>query len=130
MKKLNKVLLVDDDDIVNSIHSIIIYRANFADEVVVQDSARGALSYFTDMNTKGEFPEMVFLDINMPEMDGWDFIREYDKLEIKKSAKFIILTSSIDPHDQNRALAAKYVSEFLSKPLSVGILDRIMKEHF
>jgi CheY-like chemotaxis protein len=121
VNKLQKVLLVDDDDIVNSINKVIIKHAKFADEIVAETCASGAIKYITDQKEADSLPELIFLDINMPEMDGWDFVDEYVKLGLKDNGPGIImLTSSINPRDENRASLIDEITDF----------DKIYQDHF
>ena len=131
MRKLQKVLLVDDDDIVNSINKVIIQHAKFADEIISETIASKAIDYIKEQKSNGTLPELIFLDINMPEMDGWDFIDEYIKLGLEDDApRIIMLTSSINPRDENRASLIDEITDFMSKPLSPEVLQRIYKNHF
>lgn len=131
MEKLQKVLLVDDDDIVNSINKVIIKHAKFAEEIVVQTVASDAIGYIKEQKELGTLPELIFLDINMPEMDGWDFVDEYVKLGFEDDGpRIIMLTSSINPRDENRASLIDEITDFMSKPLSPEVLTKIYDRHF
>jgi len=77
LKKFKKVLLVDDDDIVNSINSIIIKHARFADEVESINNVSHAIEFLGKTKDSKDRPEVIFLDLNMPDKDGWDFMEEY-----------------------------------------------------
>lgn len=130
MEKLKKVLLIDDDEIVNSINKVIIQHAKFAEEIIAENFAANAIKYLKDLSNE-ELPTAIFLDVNMPEMNGWDFIEEYEKLEIDtKGITIIMLTSSINPRDQKRALSIDHIKAFVSKPLSPELLDSIYEDHF
>lgn len=131
MKKLQKVLLVDDDDIVNSINKVIIKHSKFADEIISETVASRAIEYIKSHRDEGTLPELIFLDINMPEMDGWDFMDEYSKLGLEDDGpRIIMLTSSINPRDENRASLIDEITDFLSKPLSPELLESIYQSHF
>ena len=131
MNKLQKVLLIDDDDIVNSINKVIIKHAKFANEIVAETIASDAIDYIKNQEKEGSLPELIFLDINMPEMDGWDFVDEYVKLGFEDNGpRIIMLTSSINPRDENRASLIDEITDFMSKPLSPELLDEIYQEHF
>ncbi|MEM9337528.1 MAG: response regulator [Bacteroidota bacterium] len=131
MQKLHKVLLVDDDDIVNSINKVIIKHAKFAEEIVSETIASKAIDYIKDQKSKGTLPDLIFLDINMPEMNGWDFIEEFEKLGLDEDGvRVIMLTSSINPRDENRASLIDGITDFMCKPLSPELLDRIYENYF
>ncbi len=130
MGKLEKVLLIDDDEIVNSINKVIIQHAKFAEEIIAENFAANAITYLKSLSVD-ELPRAIFLDVNMPEMNGWDFVEEYEKLEVDTDGvKIIMLTSSINPRDQKRALSISHIKAFVSKPLSPELLDKIYEEHF
>lgn len=130
MEKLKKVLLIDDDEIVNSINKVIIQHAKFAEEIITETLASNAIDYISNLS-KDDLPKAIFLDVNMPEMNGWDFVEEYEKLKINTDdITIIMLTSSINPRDQNRALSMKHIKDFVSKPLSPELLNKIYNDHF
>ncbi|SNS57109.1 Response regulator receiver domain-containing protein [Ekhidna lutea] len=119
MKKLKKVLLIDDDDIVNVINKTVIEHAGFADEIIVQTTVDAAIHVLSDGNNQTSLPELIFLDVNMPEKNGWDFINEFLEIGFKdKEPKIIMLSSSINPKDKSRALETNIVVDFISKPIS------------
>ena len=130
MKKLKKILLVDDDEHTNFLNRTIIRHSQFADEVVSQIKAEEALQYLAEGTRNGDLPDLIFLDINMPLMDGWDFMREYAQMRLNGTGpRVIMLTSSINPKDEERAAAIKELSGFRSKPLSYDVLSDIY-DHF
>ena len=125
MRPFKKVLLIDDDDIVNSINSVIIKHAKFAKDVVASTSVPEALQLLKKEDQGDEFPEIIFLDLNMPSLDGWDFIDEYEKLGSSTKSKVIMLTSSISVKDEKRAASLEGVTAYVSKPLSPELLEEI-----
>ena len=129
MKRYKKVLLVDDDDIVNSINKVIIQHAKFAREVVSVTSVPSAINFMNEAVDNGSIPEVIFLDLNMPDRDGWDFVDEFKKLESAGKTKIIMLTSSISIKDEKRAKDSKDVIAFISKPLSPELLEKIYSTH-
>lgn len=130
MEKLKKVLLIDDDEIVNSINKVIMQHAKFADEIVTETAAANAIIYIRSLD-KLDLPSAIFLDVNMPEMNGWDFVEEYEKIGLNANdITIIMLTSSINPRDQKRALSMGHIKAFVSKPLSPELLNTIYDEHF
>ena len=129
MEKFKKVLLVDDDDIVNSINSVIIKHARFADEVESINNVPNAIEFLSKTKDSEDRPEVIFLDLNMPDKDGWDFMEEYEKLEMNGATKVIMLTSSISAKDEERASSTSHITAFISKPLSPELLENIYESY-
>jgi CheY-like chemotaxis protein len=130
LKKLNKILLVDDEEASNFLNQIVIRQSKVAGEVVAYEKAKDALDYITEQQKQGDSPDLVFLDINMPIMNGWDFMDEYAKIAPDANTKIIMLTSSINPNDKERASKIGQITGFRSKPLTVEMLDEIVSNHF
>ena len=127
---MQKILLVDDDESINFLNTAIINHVKFAEEVVSKTSVEKALEYIRDSNNQ-KLPDLILLDVNMPLMDGWDFIVEYGKLDIKGSPpKVIILTSSINPRNRKQAPEIESIDGFRSKPLSPEMLEDIYQTYF
>lgn len=133
MKKLHTILLIDDDYATNFLHKLIIEKENCVENVISKQNAEEALEYLRS-KVEGEYPhpELIFLDINMPGMDGWDFLNEYQNIEKIQQAKkvVIMLTTSLDPKDREKAKTINEISEFKSKPLSSKILRQVLKSNF
>lgn len=117
-------MLIDDDELTNSIHKSIIqvWSQNKASVIVFED-AREALHQLSDMENRSK-PDVIFLDLNMPFMNGWEFLEEYEKLGLL--IPVCVLSSSIQKSDKERALAHPSVAEYLSKPLQPVGLDRLL----
>ncbi|GAB3532153.1 response regulator [Pontibacter brevis] len=133
MSTLKKVVLVDDDQVNNFVCESIIRNEKFADEIISFDWAEDALDYLREESDKGvaSFPELIFLDINMPGMDGWTFINEYRKLpeEATANCSLFMLSSAVDRKDILTAKSNDEVKEFFSKPLSPEILNIIREDY-
>ncbi len=132
-KKLNCILLVDDDDGTNFLHKLIIKQAGVAEQVEVVLNGEEALNYLAEAveGTK-PVPDILFLDINMPLLNGWEFLDEYTKLSADKkvNTKIIMLTTSVNPDDAKRARTYDSVSGFKSKPLDDEMLNEIIAQYF
>lgn len=133
MKTIKKVMLVDDDQINNFVCETIIRNENFAEQVVSFEWAEDALCYLQQqaLNPDHTFPELIFLDINMPGMDGWQFINEYKKLpeHLTNECRLFMLSSAVDRKDIITAKNMLEVKDFFSKPLSSEILNIIKEEY-
>lgn len=126
------VLLIDDNDIDNFINERMVKGCNYADVVYVNSSTRSAIEFLKNLAANPEtqpslFPTVIFLDINMPILDGFQFLAELEKFdyEFVKRLRVIMLTSSINPADQEKALKSKLVSGFLHKPLTEDALKGV-----
>jgi CheY-like chemotaxis protein len=137
MKKINCILLVDDNPADNEFHKIKIMKAGVTNYIKVVTSGQAALDYLAKAGepTNSETfpkPDLIYLDINMPGMNGFEFLEEYKKLEEKLKSKVVIimLTTSLNPDDRERALATHEVTEFQNKPLTIEILHEIIEKYF
>ena len=116
---------------VNFLNKAILDREKVADEVVPYEEAPQALDHLKVASKRGECPDLIFLDINMPKMNGWDFMEAYDDVAVHCADTIVImLTSSIDPSDEARAIETKGISEYRSKPLTSGMIGEIWDQYF
>lgn len=135
MSKIGTVLLIDDDEINNLICMKIIRKNDFAKNVETCLGAKQALNYLHDTLT-GEnekpLPDLIFLDINMPAMNGWDFLEQYEKIpELnRKEIILVMLSSSMYVDDINRAKTYDSVSDYITKPLTAAHLQQIQDKFF
>ncbi|HYF02612.1 MAG TPA: response regulator [Patescibacteria group bacterium] len=120
MTQKKAILLIDDDPVTNMINEHYISSQDGAAQITAFLKPQEALEKLRD----GAMADVIFLDINMPEMDGWQFLDEFQKLE--KTAKVFILSSSIDPNDIKRSKQYVSVVGFISKPLTSISLKRLM----
>jgi CheY-like chemotaxis protein len=128
-KKLKCILLVDDDSADNFFHKKVISSMGITDHVEVALDGESALTFLSNKNQ--ETPEIIILDINMPRMNGWEFLEEYAKLTIPKNTVIIVmLTTSANPEDKTRADRHKVISEFNSKPLTEKMMSGILNKYY
>ncbi|MGK0252963.1 MAG: CheY-like chemotaxis protein [Mariniflexile sp.] len=131
--KLKCILLVDDDQNDNFFHERVIKKTSSSTIVIEKNTGQEALDYIKSNNgDKAILPDLIFLDINMPGMNGWDFLKEYDRLnkEIQSSVIIIMLTSSDNEDDLSRAKAWNFVSDYITKPLTKEVMTDIIKKYF
>ena len=137
-KKLTCVLFIDDDEPTNFLNKMITEEAMCAEHVQVVQSGQEALNY---LSGSGHFkygngiypkPELIFLDINMPAMDGWEFLDRYQELpEIQKeNTVMVMLTTSLNPDDEKTAQKYPCIAGFEHKPFTMEILLKILKQNF
>jgi len=122
----NTILIIDDNDIDNFVASGIITKLGAAKKIVSKTSAEDGLTYLKScLENNSPLPEIIFLDIRMPLMDGFDFLREFEKLPQTAHAacSIFILSSSVDSRDIERAKANPFVLSFITKPLSFQNLE-------
>lgn len=126
--KMKSIVLIDDSKMDNYISEFIIKERDIVEKLNVFTSAIEALEYLVMIQTNHKnFPEAIFLDINMPDMDGFGFLDEYSKFseDLIKDSSVFMLTSSNDVNDISRALKYPVVKRYLVKPLSKDILNEL-----
>lgn len=129
MSKVKLIMLVDDNKMDNYFHKIVIKKANFSGDVVVFQYAEDALSF---LETTDKKVDLILLDINMPRMNGFEFLEQYELLAEEKRAKAIVvmLTTSLNPADEVKAKSYPDVKLFLNKPLSPDTFQEIIRDFF
>ncbi len=128
MKKLKHFLLIDDSRATNFFNKTIIKKAECVDEVVVVENGQEALDYILS----GVLPEIIFLDLNMPVMNGWEFISEYQKLDDKYKGSIIVLMlgAELNDEEKERAKGISEIKEFEKKMLTKEIVYKITTKYF
>jgi CheY-like chemotaxis protein len=111
---INKILLVDDDAAANYLSKELLESLHAAKEIEIAENVLRALK----MISQEDCPDIVFLDIKMPGLDGFDFLDKLKKLTLSKNVKIVMLTSSLRPEDKLRAFSYKAVVDYLEKPLT------------
>lgn len=133
----NKILFVDDDPITLMLCKKVIERSEFSKEIETANNGEDALKYFdrlkSELNNNNQvvLPELMFLDLNMPIMGGWEFLDIFSKDSYHSTfphLKVIVLSSTIDPKDIEKSKSYSMVIDFLSKPITKEILNLISNQ--
>jgi CitB family two-component system response regulator MalR len=122
--------LVDDDPITITICERIISHTGFAAEIVSAYNGSEAFNYLNEVLKKNDvslIPQLIFLDLNMPVMDGWGFLDVFNELAFPAGhvPVICILSSTVDRNDNDKAFTYPHVSKFISKPLTKDMLETI-----
>ena len=128
---IKDIFLIDDDELVNFLNHEII-KDSYPDKRIRSfENAIEALETLKGMidTPNAEFPQLIFLDINMPIMDGWEFLSEFSQLPKNgiQNCKVVVHTSSIDPRDSEKAKTFAVVKDFVTKPLTISSLSKIFE---
>ncbi len=121
MKKFRQIIFIDDDAATNFYHQIIVEQSNMCEEFIFFNRPLEALDHFKNIEANADLnlPDVIFLDINMPLLNGWGFLEKFAELNFNKPPFVLMLTTSLNPRDQERAE---------SSPLIKGIIDKPLKE--
>jgi CheY-like chemotaxis protein len=136
--KLSCIMVIDDDEPTNFISTMLIEEAECTHHLEIVDSGMKALNFLkkatTEVASPGDFiaPDLIFLDINMPRMNGWEFLTEFRKIsnEHVPQPVIIMLTTSLNPDDKQRAENIPEITDFENKPLTKEMIERIIKKYF
>ncbi len=134
--KLKCILLIDDDQITNFINKKILDNIDAAEHVFAVESGEEALEYLTATGRyEGQQlskPDLILLDINMPGIDGFEFIEKYKTLsgEQKGDVVVVMLTKSVFPHNEVRATSMSEISDFKYKPLTEELARELVASYF
>ena len=125
-------MLVDDNPDDNFFHEREIKQNNPDNIVITQNTAAKALEYLKSTSAEHPHPDLIFLDINMPRMNGWEFLEEYNRLDekLRSRALIIMLTTSENPDDLAKAKGWGFVADYRSKPLTEKMMEEIINKYF
>jgi CheY-like chemotaxis protein len=136
--KINCVLLIDDDEPTNYFNSLILEETGCVDHIQVAQSGQRALEYLDKCcNSHGKCngcpcPDLILLDINMPAMNGWEFLERYRKMNKHHKCRsiFVMLTTSLFSEDVLKAKQISEISGFENKPLTAEAIHKILEKYF
>lgn len=125
---LELIMCIDDDPITLMLFKKVVKKASFAKEIINASNGKEAITLINTINSDSiqeKKPQLIFLDLNMPVMGGWEFLDLFNDSNYfnLNNTKVIILTSTIDPEDIKKSKSYPNVIEFLSKPITVEMLD-------
>lgn len=129
MNKLQTSCIIDDDDIIVYGAKRIMKEISFSDHILVFNNGQDALTGLKEVGANGEdFPSVIFLDLNMPIMDGWEFLEAFIKFPgfQKENVTIYIISSSVDPRDLLRAKEYSIVSKYILKPITTEDLKNVL----
>lgn len=137
-QKLNCILLIDDDEPTNYLTQIFLEEYGCCKHIKAVQSGGEALEYLSKSAAPGAdpdqypSPDLIFLDINMPAMNGWEFLDRYKEMDIGHEHKTIVvmLTTSLFPEDKAKASHREEVAGFEHKPLTIDNVEKILRKHF
>jgi len=135
MQKLTLTWLIDDDEVAQYLHRQILKESDFSKEVVSYHYAGIALESLRSimLDSQGQFPQLILLDINMPNINGWQLLDELASSNLAEKLSttvFVLLTSSLDEEKWRNSASHDFTLEYLQKPLTHTALKEIIEKHF
>ena len=125
MRKVNLTYIIDDDNIFVFVLKKILEKNENFDQVLDFKNGEEVLNILSDKNNV--FPNVILLDINMPVIDGWQFLEEIEKLPNKEKLNVFIMSSSIDTNDIEKSKSFSTVKDFISKPINNDKLNKLIE---
>ncbi|MDW3211770.1 MAG: response regulator [Reichenbachiella sp.] len=124
MKNIELVLVVEDDPISSYVINLALRQHEAFLECLELSNGQVAIDHLVGNGQR--LPDLILLDINMPVMDGWEFLEKFSEMSVSQDIPVVMLTSSINPDDIEKARAHQLVKGFLSKPLNKAKLDEVL----
>jgi len=125
------VLFIDDDKATNFFNKRVAKNHGFFNKIVSMQSGLDGLNYLkASSKGKEQKPNLIFLDINMPAMNGWEFLREFYNLDknLTKGIDIVILSTSTDPNDMDKFNQNKNLIDFVNKPINLNVLNNVLEK--
>ncbi len=132
-KLVELACIIDDDDIYINLIKRIIETRKLCENLIVFKNGKQSLDYFESLlqdTDEDKIPDIILIDLNMPIMDGWEFIEQFTKIKnrFNKSITLYIVSSSINPIDIDRAKSLNTIKDYLVKPIVMNQLESIFNE--
>lgn len=125
---MNLAYLIDDDEVIIYLTDLLIKNVEFCDRLAsFTDSNLAMKTLRSAIETGKDLPSVILIDLNMPVMDGWAFLDELSGLPLKHEIPVFIFTSSIDPQDMDRSKNYKIVKDYITKPLTIHKINKILR---
>ena len=130
-QKVELACIIDDDKIYVNLVKKIIEIKKLSENLLIYKNGKEALDYFKNImenvTDEDKLPDIIFLDLNMPVMDGWEFLNEFIKIKnnLNKKITLYVVSSSIDPRDLERAKSFNLVTDYLIKPIELKKFEKI-----
>ena len=131
MKKLNLIMLIDDDTITNFLNELVINEMGITNQLIVTTDGHQALKEIMSHQRDGVLPDLILLDVNMPVVNGFEFLKKYNELDFqnKDFPLIVILTTSLNEGDKDKAKKLN-VKDYMSKPLTKENMRGLLMKHF
>ncbi|MGA8853768.1 MAG: response regulator [Christiangramia sp.] len=132
-QKVELACIIDDDKIYVNLVKKIIEIKKLSENLLIYKNGKEALDYFKEImenaTDENKLPDIIFLDLNMPVMDGWEFLNEFIKIKnnLNKKITLYVVSSSIDPRDLERARSINLVTDYLIKPIELKKFEKIFE---
>ena len=129
---LKHLLLVDDDPTTNFFNEHLIQKMNVFNKIHVAENGQEALDKLDELYTKGESTDLILLDINMPIMNGFEFLDQYEKLhnKVRSSVVVCMLTTSLAKEDLEKAKEYDVLVDYIDKPLNEAKMLKLIRKYF
>ena len=126
MRRFDLTYVIDDDEIFVFVLRKLLQKCDHFDEIVNISNGLDAIEILNNQYSRnGQLPDLIFLDLNMPVLDGWQFLDEIEKLPFKDQLKIHVISSSIDAREIEKAKEYSTVKSFVSKPVTLNWLNSI-----
>jgi CheY-like chemotaxis protein len=127
--RIKNLFILDDDIITTHLMNELLYEVSFVESFHIENNGWQALEYLQAIARKDTFPDVLLIDLKMPEMDGFEFIEHFEEqfFSAHPASNLLVLTSSISEKDRQKAMRYQSVSDFIQKPLTEGMLAEIAR---